>query len=212
LNKNVYQERRKPGRQCFIFNNSNTNVGLDCLKNRLTDIFNVIDFDHYPRSITDVGLRTKLKKLVFKFHDQFWFFDNCNFRTSRRRTNYLMNCTHLLIGTWPSTNDLSSEEMWFFPWVGPHQLQRQKPSFPHQNNRLRWLKTPASTVLWKSVESRFVESLLYRKIVPLNDLKWPHKPNLRSVEFTIRRIHDSPNRFYTETGFKDREKFIAQDL
>jgi len=45
---------------------------------------------------------------------------------------------------------------------------------------------------------RFVESLLYRKIVPSNDL--------------INRIHASPNRFYTETGFKDREKFIEKDL
>jgi len=43
-------------------------------------------------------------------------------------------------------------------------------------------------------------------------VEWPHKPNLQSVEFTIRRIHDSPNQFYTETGFKEREKLIKYDL
>lgn len=63
FNKNIYHERRKPGRLQF-FNNSNTNIGINCLKNRLTDIFNVMDFDHYP-SISDNGLRTNLKKLLF---------------------------------------------------------------------------------------------------------------------------------------------------
>jgi len=63
LSRNVYQERRKPSRLRF-FNDSNKKVGLNCLRNRLTEIFNAIDFDHYP-NISDEGLRTNLKRLLF---------------------------------------------------------------------------------------------------------------------------------------------------
>jgi len=57
-------------------------------------------------------------------------------------------------------------------------------------------------VLWKSVESRFVESPFYRKFVLLPKIRFTENSFRRMtfyIEFTIRRIP-----FYTENGKNDK--------
>jgi len=61
LTKNAFQERRRPGRMKF-YDDSNTKVGGNSLRNRLTDLFNRIDFDFYP-FINPDRLRINLKRL-----------------------------------------------------------------------------------------------------------------------------------------------------
>jgi len=61
INQNAFQERRKPGRLKF-FRTANTKTSLSSLKNRLTNTFKEIEFDHFPFISVD-SLCTNLKNL-----------------------------------------------------------------------------------------------------------------------------------------------------
>jgi len=77
LTMSAFQEQRRSGRMKY-FDDTNTKVGWNSLRNRLTDLFNTNDFDFYP-FISPDRLRINLKRLLWcvAIFSLLFSFDKC---------------------------------------------------------------------------------------------------------------------------------------